>query len=178
MEAVRKSGSNKKRISRLQSMGVFDDLEQLSAGLEGEAGRVHRVLELAKRISKGLGLLNTGVVVQDRNKYEYMAQNLTTILGFENFSLAEYVYLQPDWHKPGLRLWLYRKGGGLGLTVILFPQIGEWQVDDQGGMLRTELVHLDLSGDEPRVLESILDGVDAETPWHEALTEAMCAPLG
>lgn len=177
METAPKPVSGNHWTARLKELGVFDEPGKSPAGLSGETARVHSILELARRIAKAVPLISSEVMVQDHNKYGYMAHNLSTILGFDNFSLAEYVYMQPDGHRPGLRLWLSRQGFSLQLVVILFPQIGEWQVDQAGRMLRTELVHLDLSGDVPKVLESVLEGIGPDTPWHEALAEAMCAPL-
>jgi hypothetical protein len=164
-------------LGRLKEL-LGPELGGESKEAKGEAGSLDRVLSLLKHVMPLLSALQPEVRVTDAVKYGYLAGNLDTVLKFDSFSLAEYVYEQPGGHNPGLRVWLYRQEYGLTLSLLLFPNVGRWQTDGKGNKVRTELLRLDLSGDEPKVWTSILDGVGEDTPWQDALVAGLVMPLG
>lgn len=87
--------------------------------------------------------------LDDRNHYDYLAANLAKIAGFQSFSLAEYAYHLPDGRNPGVRLWLEERRWQRRVEVLLFPEVGRWQVDAAGRKVNRLLLTLWPQGDAP-----------------------------
>ncbi|MCF8065975.1 MAG: hypothetical protein K9K36_12080 [Desulfarculaceae bacterium] len=88
--------------------------------------------------------------VKDRNHYDYLAQNLPRLAQFQSFALAEYAYHLKDGRNPGLRLWLEERQWRRRVDLLLFPEVGRWQVDAAGHKITRLLLTLWLEGDQPR----------------------------
>jgi hypothetical protein len=144
----------------------------------GELNNLVRVLGILRRVMPYLNRMQDQVQVADSVKYDYLAEKLQDLLKLGSFSLAEYVYHQPGGHNPGIRIWVYYQEFGLTLSLLLFPQVGDWQVNGNGEKISTELLRLDLSGVEPKGWTSVLEGMDENTPWQDALVLGMAALLG
>ncbi|BEQ16734.1 hypothetical protein [Desulfoferula mesophila] len=117
--------------------------------------------------------------LDDRNHYDYLAANLAKIAGFQSFSLAEYAYHLPDGRNPGVRLWLEERRWQRRVEVLLFPEVGRWQVDAAGRKVNRLLLTLWPQGDAPRPEPG--PGLEGHYPagetWSVALVRALCLPV-
>jgi hypothetical protein len=117
--------------------------------------------------------------LDDRNHYDYLAQNLAKIAGFQSFSLAEYVYHLGDGRNPGVRLWLEERRWQRRVEVLLFPEVGRWQVDAAGRKVTRLLLTLWPQGEavRPEPGPGLGGRYPAGEAWPAALVRALCLPV-
>jgi hypothetical protein len=169
--------------------GPYQDWrDRLDAWLSGQApaltspevkDRILAVLDQARLAVRGINATLDQVEVKDLNKYEFLASRLDDLLGFEEFSLAEYTYVLGGGKKPGIRL-LVRQGDlGTRISILLFEDVVQWRVDHEGRKISAELMSLDLSGPELEAIwpESARDLFPAQADWRGRLTEALSLPV-
>lgn len=115
---------------------------------------------------------------EDRNHYGYLAQNLERIAQFQSFSLAEYTFHLKDGRNPGVRLWLEDERWQRRVQVLLFPEVGRWQVDAQGRKITRRLLTLWLEdgGPRPEPGPGLQGHFPAGEAWPLALARALCLP--
>jgi hypothetical protein len=142
-------------------------------------GQVARLLAQARLLARGIPATLEGVGLEDRNKYDFLLENLERFLGFQEFSLAEYTYVWPGGGHPGLRLLLEEEQWRRRVAVLFFEDVRLWRVDEQGGKVSHQLLLLDLgpTGLEPRVDLEAREYYQPQWDWARALRQAMSLPV-
>lgn len=137
------------------------------------------VLDQAHQVARGINATLAGVEVQDLNNYDFVAFRLDDLLRFEEFSLAEYSFVLGRGQRPGIRLLVQQGETAARVAVVLFEDVVQWRVDDQGRKISVELMSLDLSGPRPEAVlpESARDLFPAGADWRGQLTEAFGLPV-
>ncbi len=143
-------------------------------------GQVAMVLAQARLLARGISATLEGAGLRDRNKYDFLGENLERFLGFQEFSLAEYTYELPGGGHPGLRLFLEERQWVRRVAVLMFEDVRLWRVDNQGGKVSHQLLLLELgpAGIVPRVDPQ--SGGEYYQPgwdWARALRQALCLPV-
>ncbi|MCB2193587.1 MAG: hypothetical protein KQI62_18580 [Deltaproteobacteria bacterium] len=143
---------------------------------EAPAAALAAILARARATVAALNAELAGGTVEDLNHYDYLVQNLPRLAGFESFSLAEYTYHLADGRNPGVRLWLEEKSWRRRVKVLLFPEVGRWQVDAQGRKITRLLLTLELEGEAPRPVPAAdIEGYfHSQEGWATALSRALC----
>jgi hypothetical protein len=155
-----------------------DDVAVREAG--NPAGAVLEILRVTRSLARAISGAVDGVEMLDRNKYDFVAGRIETILSFDDFSLAEYSYASASepGKRPGLRIWLQRGEPRSIVEVILFEDVVAWRVDERGNKLSETL--LTLSVDEHGAV-SVLShrlGRDCDgAEYRTCLAAAFCAPV-
>lgn|GEM_PF-1676314 len=145
-------------------------------------GQLSRLIQEARSViqavDRTLARAFPGAGVRDRNRYGSILAMLDRIVGFQSFSLAEYVYRLPG-GRPGARLLLEEKDWVRRAAVVFFENVGQWRVDWEGRRISYELLAFDLSGPEPRpqITPQAAGNFQAGWSWEEHLQEAFCLPV-
>ena len=149
-------------------------------GQAGElAGQVGLVLEQARRVMAGVAATRPGLEVVDRNKHDFLLASLPRLLGFAEFSLAEYTYGLAGGGHPGLRLWLEEEDWARRVAVLWFEDVRLWRVDGRGGKVSHVLLLLELGprGITTRVDPAAGEYYRPEWDWARALQQALSLPI-
>ena len=152
-----------------------EPLSDLPPG-EPLAASLADILAQARAAVAALNAELVGGSVQDRNHYHYLAQNLPRLAQFQSFSLAEYVYHLAEGRNPGVRLWLEEIKWRRRVQVLVFPEVGRWQVDGQGKKITRLLLTLEMHPGQVRPVPpaGFQDYYGPEEDWPAALCRALC----
>ena len=144
-----------------------------------EAPALAKILDQARRSIKNQADDPQLKELIDRNHYDFMAEKLPDLVGFDEFALAEYVYALADGSNPGIRLWFNRACGQPRVSVVLFDEVGIWNVDEDGRRKSRNLLHLELTESGIRAHGGELfsgPGLDP-ADWRAWLARALFEPL-
>jgi hypothetical protein len=169
--------------------GPYQDWrDRLDTWLSGQApastspeikARLLAVLDQARLAIQGINATLDKAQVTDLNKYDFVASRLDDLLGFEEFSLAEYTYVLGGGKKPGIRLLVRQGDTATRISILLFEDVVRWRVDHEGRKISAQLLSMDLSGPEIEAVppESAWDLYRAGDDWRGRLTEALSLPV-
>lgn len=140
---------------------------------ESLPGQAAAILAEARLLAQGIPATLAGVARRDRNKYGFLLENLERFLGFQEFSLAEYTYALPGGGYPGLRLFLEEDQWTRRVAVLMFEDVHQWRVDDQGDKVSHQLLLLELGpqGIRQRVAAQSGEYYQPEWGWARALRQ-------
>ncbi|MFH1033320.1 MAG: hypothetical protein V1806_02340 [Pseudomonadota bacterium] len=142
-------------------------------------GQVALILAQARLLARAIAASLEGVGLTDRNKYDFILEELERFLGFQEFSLAEYTYELPGGRHPGLRLLLEEEQWTRRVAVLWFEDVRLWRVDERGGKVSHQLLLLELgpAGIQPRVDPVSHEYYQPSWGWARCLRQALCLPV-